>query len=77
MDVARVARIARLELSPAEQEEFSKQFDEILAWASKLETLPPAEEPDAKPSGLRPDNAAPPSDSIEWRGRTLRAERTL
>jgi aspartyl/glutamyl-tRNA(Asn/Gln) amidotransferase C subunit len=77
MDVARVARIARLELSPAEQEEFSRQFDEILAWASELEKLPPAADEKAGRGELRSDSASESRDPIEWRGRALRAERTL
>jgi aspartyl-tRNA(Asn)/glutamyl-tRNA(Gln) amidotransferase subunit C len=72
--VAHIAELARLDLSPAEQERFARQLTDILTYAgmvqdvdtSRLESATGAHEPTIELPPLRTDEAVPglPRDEV-------------
>lgn len=70
IDIAHVARLARLELGPEELERYRAQLSVILEHAARVSRLDTASlEPTAHPLGFvnafRPDEVRPPLDRAE------------
>jgi aspartyl-tRNA(Asn)/glutamyl-tRNA(Gln) amidotransferase subunit C len=75
-DVAKVARLAMLELSDAELDRFTGQLDAVLDLAGKLDAfdvddVPPTAHPFGLTNVLRPDVAEPTDDAASVRAEAL------
>ncbi len=79
IDIAKVARLARLDLSPEELAVYQEQLSGILDHAARVQSLPtddvpPTSHPIPMVNAFRPDEVAPPLDRDEVLGQAPDAE---
>jgi len=70
IDIAKVARLARLALSPEELDEYGSQLEDILEHAERVSQLPtegvaPTSHPLPMTNAFRPDEVRPSLDHTE------------